>query len=105
MASQVQLERSERVLIPYLVYDDLVFLPLLKTVNEVLTLFDLRMQQLLAGEKVELTLVRHGQLLNLSLEVQAAIPETYVILLNSDIGRRQKTRLKAWLGRDLKFRN
>ncbi len=66
--------------------------------------FDLKMQQLLAGEKVELTLVRHGQLLNLSLEVQAAIPETYVILLNSDIGRRQKTRLKAWLGRDLRFR-
>jgi predicted metalloprotease with PDZ domain len=67
--------------------------------------FDLRMQQLLPDEKVMLTLVRQGQLLNLNVDVQVAIPETYAIRLNSDIGRREKTRLKDWLGRELRFSN
>ncbi len=65
--------------------------------------FDLRMQQLLPDEKVKLTLVRQEQLLDLNVDVQAAIPETYSIRLNPDIERRQKTRLKDWLGRDLRF--
>ena len=66
---------------------------------------DKRVQQLLPGETVELTLVRQEKLLTLRVRVQSAIPEKYVIKLKSDIGFRQKARLKAWLGRDLKFGN
>ncbi len=66
---------------------------------------DKRVRQLLPGETVELTLVRQEQLLTLPVRVQSAIPENYVIKLKSDIGFRQKARLKAWLGRDLKFGN
>jgi len=65
---------------------------------------DKRVRQLLPGETVELTLVRHEQLLTLPVRVQAAIPENYVIKLNSKIRNRQKTHLKAWLDRDLIFR-
>ncbi len=66
--------------------------------------FDKRMQELLPDEVVELTLVRREQLLTLPVRVQLAIPENYVIQLKPNIRNRQKTRLKAWLGRDLVFR-
>lgn len=62
-----------------------------------------RMQQLLPDETVELTLVRREQLLSLPVRVQLAIPDSYAIKLKPGLKNRQKSQLKAWLGRDLRF--
>ena len=61
--------------------------------------------RLRVGDQVELTMARHGHLKRLVLEVQNAIPESYVITLKPDISRFEKARLQKWLGRRLKFTN
>jgi predicted metalloprotease with PDZ domain len=55
------------------------------------------------GDRTELTLVRHGRLLNLTVPVQYATPETYVIMLKYELSRFEKSRLQKWLGRKLSF--
>jgi predicted metalloprotease with PDZ domain len=62
-----------------------------------------RVQRLREGDEIELTIARHERLMRLPLTVQAQIPDSYVILSEADIGRREKRRLQAWLGRDLRF--
>jgi predicted metalloprotease with PDZ domain len=64
-----------------------------------------RMIRLVAGEQVELTLVRYGQLFTLPLIVQNAIPETYVISLKPKFRERNRRRMELWLGRDLMLTN
>ncbi len=59
---------------------------------------DDRIQRLLPGERVELTLVRNGKLFSLPVQVQHAIPEKYVIAPDNKISRREKVRLEKWLG-------
>lgn len=60
-------------------------------------------QRLQPGENVELTIARHGRLLTLMAEVQAAIPEIYHIAPDLKIRNRQKKRMEQWLGLDLIF--
>jgi len=62
-----------------------------------------RLQKLHPDEQIELTLVRHGRLINLSLLTGAEIPAGYVILPKPGISNREKKRMQAWLGRELKF--
>jgi len=62
-----------------------------------------RIRQLQPGQTVELTLARHERLFTLAVEVQPAIVETYAIVTNPNISRREKQRLEAWLGRNLRF--
>ena len=64
---------------------------------------DDRTLRLLPDETVELTLVRHEQLLTLPVRVQHAIPKKYTIKPRPGIRNRQKNRMEAWLGRDLRF--
>lgn len=65
--------------------------------------FAVRIQRLLPGDMVDLTIVRHDLLLTLPVRVQHEIPETYLITPVKNIGRRQKYRMEAWLGRELRF--
>jgi len=62
-----------------------------------------RIQRLRPGQKVELTLVRHQQLLELTVEVEAAIPDRYAIVVRDKLKRTEQQRLEAWLGRPLRF--
>jgi predicted metalloprotease with PDZ domain len=62
-----------------------------------------RIQQLPPGRTVELTLARHERLFTLPVEVQQAILDTYAIATKPNMSRREKKRLQAWLGRDLRF--
>ena len=64
-----------------------------------------RLQKLRPDEQIELTLVRHGRLLNLRLSTGTEIPVSYVIVPKPGISNREKKRMEAWLGRDLKFLN
>jgi len=64
-----------------------------------------RLQKLRPDEQVELTLVRHGRLIELPLITGTEISASYVILPKPDISNREKKRMEAWLGRDLKFLN
>jgi predicted metalloprotease with PDZ domain len=64
-----------------------------------------RLQKLRPEEEVELTLVRHGQLFTLPVRVGREIPANYVVVTKPDISKREKKRLEAWLGSDLKFIN
>jgi predicted metalloprotease with PDZ domain len=64
-----------------------------------------RLQKLRPDEQVKLTLVRHGRLIELPLTTGTEIPASYVILPKPDISNREKKRMEAWLGRDLKFLN
>jgi len=57
------------------------------------------------GESVDLTLVRHGQLLTLPVTVGAEIPAGYAIVTKAGMNRQERKRLESWLGTDLKFRN
>jgi predicted metalloprotease with PDZ domain len=61
------------------------------------------LQNLLADERIEVTLVRHGRLLTLELITGPAIPTGYAILAKPKMNSREKKRLQAWLGRDLAF--
>jgi predicted metalloprotease with PDZ domain len=62
-----------------------------------------RILQLRPGQVVQLTLARHERLFMLPVEVQEAIPDTYRIVTNPPVRRREQERLEAWLGRDLRF--
>ena len=64
-----------------------------------------RLQKLRPDEQVELTLVRHGRLINLSLITGTEVPVSYAIVPKPGISNREKKRMEAWLGRDLKFVN
>lgn len=66
--------------------------------------YSARVQRLRPDEVVELTVVRHDLLMNLPVRVQHEIPETYLIVPVENISRRQKSRMEAWLGRELIFR-
>jgi len=61
------------------------------------------LKRLRPGDQVQLTLARHGQLMNLGVEVQNGIPENFIITVNPNISRAEKTRLQNWLGRPLNF--
>ena len=65
--------------------------------------YDARIQRLRPGAVVELTLARHKRLFKLSVEVQQAIPDAYAIITGPNMKRRDKQRLEAWLGQDLRF--
>lgn len=57
-----------------------------------------RILRLRPGEQVQLTMVRHGQLLTVPVLVDYAIPENYVITSDDKISRREQVRLEKWLG-------
>ena len=65
--------------------------------------FQNRFLKLKPEEQVELTLVRHGRLINLPMQVGTAIPEKYTITARAGLNSREKKRMESWLGRDLKF--
>jgi len=60
-------------------------------------------RRLRPGQQVELTLARHGRLLTLPVRLQEAIPERYEIVAAESLGRAERERLTAWLGRELRF--
>ena len=62
-----------------------------------------RIQRLRPGQRVELTLARQQQLMELTLEVQAAIPDRYAVVIRDKPKRAEQRRLEAWLGRPLVF--
>ena len=64
-----------------------------------------RLQKLHPDEQIELTLVRHGRLVNLKLQTGTEVPASYSIVSKPGINNREKKRMEAWLGRDLKFLN
>ena len=64
-----------------------------------------RLQKLRPDEQIELTLVRHGRLVNLKLQTGTEVPVSYSIVSKPGISNREKKRMEAWLGRDLKFLN
>ena len=55
-------------------------------------------------EKVVLTLSRHDRLVELPVRVQIEIPDSYLVYPADRISRREKSRMEAWLGRDLMFK-
>jgi predicted metalloprotease with PDZ domain len=63
------------------------------------------LQKLRPDEQIELTLVRHGRLLNLRLLTGTEAPVSYAVVPKPGISNREKKRMEAWLGRDLKFLN
>ncbi|MCU0988457.1 MAG: PDZ domain-containing protein [Xanthomonadales bacterium] len=62
-----------------------------------------RMQRLVPGQVVELTLARHERLLTLRVEVREEIEERYLILTKPKVSQAEKDRLSTWLGRELRF--
>ena len=62
-------------------------------------------QKLRPDEGIELTLVRHGRLIDLKMVTGKEIPASYSVQAKAGIEYRQKKRLEAWLGRPLKFLN
>lgn len=64
-----------------------------------------RMLRLIPGETASLLLARQGQVLTLQVQAQEAIPDKYLINIRPDIKRRQKERMSAWLGVNLRFVN
>jgi predicted metalloprotease with PDZ domain len=63
------------------------------------------LQKLRPDEQIELTLVRHGRLLNLRLLTGTEAPVSYAVVPKPGISNREKKRMEAWLGRELKFLN
>jgi predicted metalloprotease with PDZ domain len=63
-----------------------------------------RFLKLERGEEVELTLVRDGRLLTVSMVTGPEIPVSYAILPDSRINNREKERMEDWLGRPLQFK-
>ena len=63
-----------------------------------------RFLKLERGEEVELTLVRDGRLLTVSMVTGPEIPVSYAILPDARINNREKDRMESWLGRELQFR-
>jgi predicted metalloprotease with PDZ domain len=64
-----------------------------------------RLQKLRPDEQIELTLARHGRLINLPLITGTEVPVSYAIVPKPGISNREKKRMEAWLGKDLKFLN
>jgi predicted metalloprotease with PDZ domain len=64
-----------------------------------------RLQKLRPDEQIELTLARHGRLINLPLITGTEVPVSYAIIPKPGISNREKKRMEAWLGKDLKFLN
>ncbi len=62
-----------------------------------------RMQRLVPGEKTGILLVRHGKVITLEVITQAAVPDKYLISVSPDISKKEKDRLKSWLGVNLEF--
>jgi len=62
-----------------------------------------RIQRLRPGQRVRLTLARQQRLLELTVEVQAAIPDRYAVIIGDKPKRVEQRRLEAWLGRPLQF--
>lgn len=62
-----------------------------------------RLQRLVPGQSVELTLSRHDRLQSLRVTVGEGIPDTYVIRARDNLRRAEKERLSAWLGLELQF--
>jgi predicted metalloprotease with PDZ domain len=62
-----------------------------------------RIQRLRPGQRVQLTLARQQRLLDLTVEVQAAIPDRYAVVIGDKPKRAEQRRLEAWLGRPLQF--
>ncbi len=67
--------------------------------------YQARLLKLERGEEVELTLVRDGRLLTVSMVTGPEIPVSYAILPDSRIRNREKQRMESWLGRPLQFSN
>jgi predicted metalloprotease with PDZ domain len=63
-----------------------------------------RFLKLERGEEVELTLVRDGRLLTVSMVTGPEIPVSYAILPDPRINNREKERMEGWLGRPLQFK-
>ena len=64
-----------------------------------------RFLKLERGEQVELTLVRDGRLLTVSMVTGPEIPASYAIVPDARINNREKKRMEAWLARPLQFKN
>jgi predicted metalloprotease with PDZ domain len=62
-----------------------------------------RMQRLVPGQVVELTLARHARLLTLRVEVREEIEERYLVVTKPKVSQTEKDRLSTWLGRELRF--
>ena len=54
------------------------------------------------GRKTTLLVARRGQIITLEIELEAAIPERFDIVLKPVFGKRQINRLQSWLGQDLR---
>lgn len=65
--------------------------------------YQARWQKLRPNEQIELTLVRHGRLINLQLLTGTEVAVSYSIMTKPGISNRQKKRMEAWLGRELQF--
>jgi predicted metalloprotease with PDZ domain len=63
------------------------------------------LKKLRPDEQIELTLVRHGRLVNLKLLTGTEVPVIYAIVPKPNISNREKKRMEAWLGKELKFLN
>jgi len=63
-----------------------------------------RIQRLRPGQRVILTLARQQRLLEMTVEVQAAIPDRYAVVIDDKPKRAEQRRLEAWLGRPLQFK-
>ena len=59
--------------------------------------------KLAAEEEIDLTLVRDGRLMTLSLVTGPEVPVSYLITTEPRINSREQKRIEVWLGRDLKF--
>lgn len=53
------------------------------------------------GEQVSLLISRRGKVINLDITLDVAIPDRFEIVLKSDFGKRDISRLKSLLGQDL----
>jgi predicted metalloprotease with PDZ domain len=62
-----------------------------------------RMQRLVPGQVVELTLARHARLLTLRVVVREEIEERYLVVTKPRLSQAEKERLSTWLGRELRF--
>jgi len=56
------------------------------------------------GQATSLLVARRGQIIKLDIELEAAIPERFDILLQSDFGKRHISRLQSLLGQNLRQR-
>lgn len=59
--------------------------------------------KLAAEEEIDLTLVRDGRLMTLSMVTGPEVPVSYLITTEPRINSREQKRIEVWLGRDLKF--